>query len=712
MDLTLDLVTEYPLWFVIFCLLAGATYAVLLYRRDRRFSEAASWLPALLGVFRFLTVSLLAFFLLAPMLKYTTSHPEKPIVILAMDNSSSIVQTRDSNYYRQQFLPAFQKLAEDLKADYDVETFRFDDAVQDGLQADFKGVQTDFSALLNDLEDRYAYRNVGAVILASDGLINKGLNPLYANGGLHAPMYTVALGDTSVQKDLLVQNVNYNRLAFLNNEYPLEIVVAATECKGENPVLTVEEDGKALFTRGLTFTEDQQVATMSFNLTAKKLGMNHLRVRLSRLEGEVTYVNNTSDVFVDVIDSRQRIFIVAHAPHPDVAALKTALAKNSQYEVTSALINDVSVAGGQVKIGNEAVDKASLVILHDLPIHDATLSTFNGLMNKLNERNIPRWLIISDRVDLPAFNELNTGIAITGNMRGNANDVGAEVNPAFSLFTIDEGCAAFLKKVPPLQAPFGEYQTRQQVYTLMKQKIASVSTESPLLYFMEDGERKWGVLTGIGIWRWKLREFAATNSYKYFEEWVGKSAQFLAVKADRSLFRITSHQRFGENETVELDAELYNESYELVNDPDVSLEITSEDGKKYNYIFSRTSRAYHLNAGVLPPARYTYVGTVNHGGKVHTARGEFLITALQAEALRTQADHSLLHAMAGESGGQLIYPADLNRIPELLKARGDIASILISEKKLHELITQPWLMGILILLLAVEWFLRKRNGVY
>jgi hypothetical protein len=81
---------QYPAWFIVFCLLAGAGYAVGMYLRDRKTAEFAPWLVRTLAVLRGLAVFLIALLLIGPLLKTTQKRTEKPIIIVAQDNSASI----------------------------------------------------------------------------------------------------------------------------------------------------------------------------------------------------------------------------------------------------------------------------------------------------------------------------------------------------------------------------------------------------------------------------------------------------------------------------------------------------------------------------------------------------------------------------------------------------------------------------------------------
>ena len=80
----------YPAWFLAFCLLAGLAYALILYFRDRRFKEAPSWLTGLLGVLRFLAVSIVAMLLLGPILRSVETRSQKPVIVFAQDGSESV----------------------------------------------------------------------------------------------------------------------------------------------------------------------------------------------------------------------------------------------------------------------------------------------------------------------------------------------------------------------------------------------------------------------------------------------------------------------------------------------------------------------------------------------------------------------------------------------------------------------------------------------
>src|SRR6185369_6119028 len=173
-----QLITEKPLWFTLLCLLFGAAYAFILYRNDKSLSEIQPWLKKLMTALRFLLISLLACLLLTPLIKTISRDKEKPIVIIAQDNSESIVINKDSAFYKRNYPAKLNELMDKLKKKYEVKTVSWGDQLKDEITYHFSDKQTNFTGMMNELGIRYANRNIGAIVIASDGLYNRGSNPV------------------------------------------------------------------------------------------------------------------------------------------------------------------------------------------------------------------------------------------------------------------------------------------------------------------------------------------------------------------------------------------------------------------------------------------------------------------------------------------------------------------------------------------------------
>lgn len=693
-----QLITEQPSWWIILCILLGLGYAFLLYRNDKSLDSFSPWLKRLLFAFRTITVSILAFLLLTPLIKTFSRESEKPILILAQDNSESVRLNRDSSYMRETYPGQMKEFISSLSDKYDVKTVSWGDRVTDQLDYRFSDKLTDFSTLFQELNIRYGNRNVGAVVIASDGLYNRGNNPLYQNSDLKVPIYTVALGDTSIQKDLILSKVNYNKVVYLGNSFPLEITVDARQCSGKQTLLTVSRDSSVLFSRQLTLNGNRFSQVVPVILDAKAKGTMHYRIAVTGIEGEVTLANNVRDIFIDVLESKQKIYLVADAPHPDLGAMKLAIESSENYEVKTTMSD----------AANDALKDYNLLILHNLP---SATHNVNDLLKKAEAAGVPVLFIMGTQTDINAFNALKKYLSINTSV-DKSNAVQAAVNPDFSLFTISDETREAIPQFPPLLAPFGRFKTTANTYTLLYQQVGNVTTNDPLWIFGGDASAKVGFICGEGLWHWRLSDYQVHGNFSAFNELITKTVQNLSLRENKTHFRLVVKNNFAENDPVTMDAEVYNDNYELINTPDINLTLTSPDKKTTPYVFSKTDRAYTLNAGFLNSGSYKYKATVRVGDKAYTNEGTFTVSALQVEQNETVADHRLLYNLSAKNGGELFYPANLKELSKKLMDRDDIKTVSYSHYKLQDLVTLKIVFALLLLLLTLEWFLRKRSGTY
>ncbi|MEM9022706.1 MAG: hypothetical protein AAGB22_03130, partial [Bacteroidota bacterium] len=381
-----------------------------------------------------------------------------------------------------------------------------------------------------------------------------------------------------------------------------------------------------------------------------------------------------------------------------LGALRQTIETNDNYQV------DVYMAERFTK----SIAEYNLVILHQLP---SAKKRLGAVMQQIETAGTPVWHILGAQSDLPGFNAQQAGLSIAGRS-GRSNESQAVYDADFSLFTLSESTINMLLKYPPAHAPFGNYEVAPGATVLLRQKIGVVQTEMPLMLFNTQGETKSAVFSGEGLWRWRLLDYAENGNHRAFEELIGKTVQFLAVKEDKSFFRVFSRNHFLENEPVIFEAEVYNPSYELINDPTVTLEVIDREGNRFPFEFSATARSYRLNAGVLAVGEYQYVAKVRVGDKVYEETGAFSVSPIQIESVNTVADHQLLYQLASRHDGDLLQVADLAGLPARLQAREDIRPIAYTQKQLKDLINLKWVFFVLLSLLSLEWFLRKRSGAY
>lgn len=694
----MELITEKPLWFIVFCLLAGFVYAFALYRNDKGIEGQSIWLVRLLASLRFLVVSVLCFLLLSPLIKTITNQVEKPLIVIAQDNSSSVVMGKDSSFYKNEYKQKLKNLSDALSKDYEVRYYSFGENPKDNPEIDFSEKQTNISQLFDNLDVQYNYRNLGAVILASDGLYNAGRTPLYAPEVLNVPFYTIAMGDTTVFKDLIITQVINNKTAVLGNSFPIEISIEARQCAGQRPMLSVKQDSSLIYNKELPIAGNKFRTTITVYADAKSKGVHQFEIQLQTLSGEVSDANNKRIVFIDIIEAKEKVLILADSPHPDLGAMKNAIEVSRNYDAKIEYANSFT--------GNFA--DYELVILHQLPSFD---NKMEALSEKLKTADVSVMYVLGAQTDANTFNKMQ-GVLNIGSANGKTNATQANFNNSFSLFTVSDNDWKYIQNLPPLTSPFGVYKSTANNYVMYRQRLGNISTDQPLFLFNQTGEKKIAVLAGEGIWRWRIKEFEERSTQLITDDFLQKAVQYLCVKDKREPFKVKWKNNYYENEPIKMEAELYNKSGELINAPDIKLSVFNSDGKAFDYNFSKTEKAYSISLGNYPVGKYSFKALAKNGEEQLSKTGSFTVSPLQVEAIETIADHQLMNLIAEKSGGKMIYPQQVETLKDIIKARKEITSVSYEQKQLKDLINLKWVFFLLFLFLAIEWFLRKRVGTY
>ncbi len=701
----------YPAWYILPCLLAGTGLALLLYFKDKTFSQLthAKTLNAALTILRAVLLSILFILLLSPLLKIIHSETEKPLIVILKDGSESLplmLSKENITTYNQ----SLDALAANLNKDYEVQVLKFGaDVSASGLDS-FNEKATDISNALTYVYENNRSRNLGAIILSSDGIYNKGSNPLYLPQLSSVPLFTIPVGDTTVKRDVALSKINVNSVVYLGNNFNMQIIGKATACAASTTTLTVSlvADGgeKKLFEKNIVITNNAFTFSQEVTLSASHSGVNHYRVRLSEVENEITALNNVADVFVEVREAKDKILIMADAPHPDIAALILSLQELKNYEPEVRYQPDYP----------QNINEFKLVVLHQLPSGD---NYFIPFFNKLKEKKIPLLFILGNETIVGTFNTIQNAVKLN-NSNSNLNNAQPVFNKDFSLFTLSDNTKERLSAFPPLITLFAEYKMSPATIPFLWQKIGNVQTSYPLIAFEQGLQGNTGIISGEGIWRWRLYDYQKNKNHDAFNEIMQKCIQFLISRADSKPFRVyvqnesgNSNTRiFGENEPVFFNAELYNDAAELVNTPDVKLNINDNNGKTFSFLFNKTNNAYTLNSGSFTAGSYQWKATTTFNNRNLTESGSFRVSPVQLESINLTADYNLLYQLAENSGGAMFSLSQTQEILSRLNTSETIKPVIYTVNQSESVINLKWLFAVLLSLLSLEWFLRKYNGGY
>jgi hypothetical protein len=677
-------VSDISIWWLFPWLGISILIAHLLYSKENWIKELGSkWILTFKSL-RASGLFLLGVLFIGILFEAISIRVEKPVFITMVDNSSSMKNYKDSSIVKSKIESFNNMLIERFGDKFELHTITVGSEVKSPGSIDFSENTSALSEGFESIHSNFYSRN-------------KGSNPLYSAEKIDlTPIFTVGVGDTTPKKDQYIKNIASNEIAFLKNKFPVEVDLEGIKMGKSNVTVSILNNGKSVASQSVNFSNGTyDYKHVSFLLEADKVGYQQYTVSISKAGGEYTYSNNTRNFYIEILDARSKVLLLAGAPHPDVAALKSVIEKDENLDVTSFLVKD----------WKRDLKKVDLVIYHEPGIqYDESLMTL------IRDAKIPVLYCVGPNTTNSIIQKLKIGL-ITPN--GNQFDeVQGKINTGFQKFEVSTELQNSMNYYPPLKTKFGDVKLAAGNDVLLFQRIGSIQKNDPMIYFGENQNVKFGVIYGEGIWKWKMNEYIRTSESKNFTELIQKISQYLVVKQNTSALRVTFPKRFTIDEEVEVKAEFYNESMELITKPIIELKLKDEKNKSDKYQFGAVSNFYKLSLGKLKPGKYEWTASCKYNGKSYSKSGVFIVENIQLENIESAADHNLLNQIAKQSNGQFYELKNINQLLNDIAKRKDIAEMSYSEASFNDFIDYKWLFFLIVLIFGTEWFLRRWFGGY
>lgn len=681
---------------IVVCLAVAFGAAYVLYQQKHSWGK---WTNRLLFLFRTTLLFLICILLLGPIIKLIINNEEKPAIVLLIDDSQSVRETVDS-IQTQHIIDQLKVIADNLEdGGYSV--------VTQGLTGEqinrFKTPTSDINSALRGIEYDYDGKNLAAVVLLSDGIYNTGVSPLYST--FKMPVYTIGIGDTIQKKDIVLNTVRYNKVAYQGNKFPVQAEVLLHAMPDVEVPVTIYKNGKAIET-GRQSSGSKSLLIYDFIIDADKAGIQRFDVVAQVSPSETNPKNNSTSIFVEVIEGKKKILLVAPSPHPDIKALRAVIEKNPNYELR------IHMPG--IKDANPDAlrpDKTDLVIFHQAP--DSRGYTL-PLVKQFMSAGTSTFMILGQQSNLRLIPTL--GIELTFESMGQWDEVFGVPVDNFTTFEYPENLNNSLTRYPPLITPFGKFIYPPEATSVLDQRIGSVPTQRPLLWYMDlpgarSGNSRFALLAAEGIWRWRLKEFDLNENTETFDSFFGKLIQFMSSKDDKRKFRcFPIKQQFNDTEYVVFESQIFNDVFEPQYESMVTIDIINEKGtaQKFTYTPTLGRPRYQFS---LPAGVYHYSAFIERNGKRETDAGQFSVTPLQIENQNLTADFQMLRTLAANTGGNFYSPLNLDELESKLKTQ-KAPSIVHTDETFQPLIDLKSLFIALMILISTEWFFRKYLGSY
>jgi len=425
--------TELPLWLVPIGLGLAFLLSWLSYHTVKARELFPLWARIILISLRTLSLIFIFLLFLGPKIISRVSSTVKPIFAAAIDNSASMrhgLETKADSLYLEN---SIHELQQELEKNFEVHSYLYGDQVRDGETPDFTDKATDFSLLFEELSHKHHADPVNSLLIISDGIYNQGTNPIFADDVFPFPVHVWGTGDTTRVPDLMITEVTANNLVYKDTRFPVEVLFESWNLDDPVPQVRVSSGSKVLLDTTASFFPGERSGILRFNLEADKAGVQYFQIKLSGSDIEENLRNNVSTLAVEVVERKARVLILFGSPHPDVAAIKSAIGEMSQFELEA---SNLQTFTGRLK-------DYELVIFHQVP------GTVNPgtrlLLQEFRQEQIPAWFIVGGQSELTLLNQLGLGIRYS-DITGNLADIEGNINKQFSLFKFSDDLESAMKE--------------------------------------------------------------------------------------------------------------------------------------------------------------------------------------------------------------------------------------------------------------------------
>jgi len=692
--------------------------------------------------------------MLRPTLVYTETKKQSATLVLLADQSRSMSVTDTiGNKSRWDALrravgdarPALAALAED----FELKAYAFDAQaqpldVQDGripLAEKPDGEETAIGAVLEEVLRREAGKRLLAVLLLSDGAQRayapRDLPPQTPAGRLKHlgyPLYTIPLGQSrglGQVKDVAVSELLVNPTVFEKNELAIAGQVRVDGYPGvEVPVEVLFEDaaGQMQLVAGerLQPTAAGQLLPVQLSHAPQQAGEYKLTLRVAPQPGELVTTNNQLSTFVNVLKGGLSVLYLEGTLRQEIKFLRRALDASPDINVDYWRIDaqrpetrpgemsqwfapgkyDVYMLGdldSSAFQGNElrdlatAVDRgAGLIMLGGFHSFGPGGYASTPLANVLPVR--------MDRFERQKFDEpIRSDVHLPGPLVMRPTELG-QFHFALKLAGGREESAALWAQLPPLDGA-----NRFRDLAPLAQTLAAAGRNRPLLVSHLFGRGRVLAFAGDSTWHWWMRgyETAHKRFWRQIVLWLARKDQ----STEGDVWVRLAKRRFAPAQRVEFTAGAQSADGGPVADATFEAAVVLPDRTRQPL---RLVRQGDQMSGSFRPGRtpgdYSIEVTARQNGMaLGSARARFLVFEQDLELDNAAADTATLESLAAMTGGKSLAPEQLPKLIEELAQRTEHLEV---EQQIKETHWDSWPFFLLLVgLLGVEWYLRKRWGL-
>jgi uncharacterized membrane protein len=614
-----------------------------------------------------------------------------------------------------------------------------------------RGEATRIGETLAELRGRYAGRDLGAVIIVSDGIDTGRIGRGPVDGetrktldALGAPVHTVFVGEDEL-RDLSVAAVLADDFAFVRTPLKLEALIRATGLPRRQIEVSLTRDGRLVDARTIQINKANDEQKVTFDWTPDRPGNFVFEISTPVLAGEALSSNNRQVFTLKVIRDRVRVLHVCGRPSWDQRFLRSMLRLDPNVDLVSFFILRTETDDQPWN----AREEMSLIPFPDREIFDEQLKSFDLLIFD-NFNSAPSYKVEPYLPGLRDYVQSGGALAMVGGdlsfaSGGYAQTALREVLPVELEGIPPTGDRAFTKdafkpKVTPEgrthpvtslslderinEARWGSLPQLEGINRVNRLKSGATAllvhptlrTESgdqaPVLAVTDAGKGRTLALLTDTAWHWGFLAAGTGDDGRTFQRFWESAIRWLVRDPALTLLRLELDRieyRRGQPATARV--RTLHADYTPAADTEVVLSLfpagesdTPAEAQKGLKVVTNKDGEAHLELPGLGSGAYRLVAKGTIDGRPLTEEQTFVIRPEGRELEDVVSQQGVLREIAGLSHGEF-HDGELGT-PAVRKPR----EIRAGSLKTVEIWSNPGLLLLALALLATEWALRRRAG--
>jgi len=740
----------------VFALLVLAIIALvwLTYRKTTR-PLTPGWKFYFIGL-RSLVLTLLLFCLLRPIVTTSQVSPQETYLGVLVDASQSMtIEDLPSDESR---LQAIQErffaggVADDLAENFQLRSFRFDGATQrianiDGLGE--AGTASSIGQALQYVDDQLHGLPLGGIVLLSDGADNSDVDPLIAAqafGNRQVPIFTVGIGQEDIPQDVGIVDVSAAKTVLEGSVFTVQVAINHRGYAGRQVELTINDGDTVVVSEPVVLDAEGVTRRFDLELTPERPELIVYDLNVELLEGEIIAQNNQYSFLVDNTD-KPALDILYIEGHPrneykfirravegdDSIRLATYLQTGPEKFYRQGINSPTELAEGFPR------DKETLYAYEAIVLGDIEESFFNAdqlqmIEDFVAERGgglLMNGMIDEDFADTPIADILPITLVqenflpshLRGGIRRGNHPAGelyfprltnnGEFSPLLRLASEDSANRARWGELPQLQGVYVAGRIKPGATVLLEHPLLQYQNQAlPIIANQRYGSGRSMTISTASTWRWQMMMPSEDQSqetlWRQMLRWLAVSApERITIDFDREFYNV--------GDMVNITARILDDRYEPDNNATLWLQSTdpqdqvtdtpmewdiAEDGVYRSSFVAEHEGVYSLLVDVTSAAGE---GDQSSAEK----RTAFVVTPSLREYTNAEMDRGLMTRIAEASGGSYFNLAGLGALPDTVEFTPNA----YSREVQYDLWDQPWLLGLLIVLLCIDWFTRRMKGL-